>query len=82
MECWGMGINGHGFSSISIEYPEIPIFTIHDSIVTKEAFVPFVYEKMKIAFTELIGMPLTLEVEFWKEENNPIIPITLNDKEN
>jgi hypothetical protein len=47
----------------------IPLFTIHDSIVTTEEFVPLVEAVMLEELTAAIGYPPTLAIEAWQYEN-------------
>ncbi|MCP2037335.1 hypothetical protein [Chryseobacterium sp. HSC-36S06] len=47
-------------------HPEVPLFTIHDSIATTEDYTDLAYEIMQKILTERIGVPPTLSVEHWK----------------
>ncbi|GAA4289848.1 hypothetical protein [Aestuariibaculum suncheonense] len=59
---------------ISIEHPEAPIFTIHDSTATTQAFVRPVTQIMKHELKSAIGYEPKLHVERW---NKRIINDTL-----
>lgn len=45
--------------------PEIPLFTIHDSIATTEEYSELVNPQMKEKLTSFIGVPPTLKMEKW-----------------
>lgn len=47
----------------------IPVFTIHDSIVTTQEHYEYVYQVMQDELTRYIGMPPTLSVETWNIAN-------------
>ena len=51
---------------ISESNPEIPLFTLHDSIITTEENVEFVREKMVEVLTQFIGLAPTLKIERWE----------------
>ncbi len=46
---------------------QVPIFTIHDSIVTTKGNEDFVKRIMEEELTRAIGVPPTLQVEEWRE---------------
>lgn len=48
---------------------QIPIFTIHDSIVTTKENVKFVKKIMQEELTQCIGIPPTFSAEEWTESN-------------
>ncbi|AVR44791.1 hypothetical protein C7S20_05645 [Christiangramia fulva] len=50
---------------ISHQYPEIPLFTIHDSIVTTELFAMTVKEAMEDDLQEFFGIRPLISVEEW-----------------
>jgi hypothetical protein len=54
---------------ISIERPDLPIFTIHDSIATTVGNEDYVQKVMQEELTKHIGHPPTLSVEYWTPEN-------------
>lgn len=54
---------------IASKYPYIPLYTIHDSIVTTERYVGTVRKYMIEELTKRIGIPPTLEEEIWSPEN-------------
>ena len=49
----------------------VPIFTIHDSIVTTREYQDYVYAIMTDEFIKHIGTAPKLSVEIWSEENVP-----------
>ncbi len=51
---------------ISHAYPQIPIFTIHDSIVTIEKYVPIVENFMKKIMRINVGASPMLKIETWE----------------
>lgn len=53
---------------ISKERPEVPIFTIHDSIATTVGNEDYVQKVMKEELTKLIGHSPSLSVEYWTPE--------------
>ncbi|WP_298367580.1 hypothetical protein [uncultured Lutibacter sp.] len=54
---------------ISEEYPDAPIYTIHDSISTTEEYVDAVEEIMKDELSKAIGHAPSLEPEIWCKSN-------------
>lgn len=54
---------------ISIERPDLPIFTIHDSIATTVGNEDYVSSVMMEELTKAIGIAPTLSPEYWKPEN-------------
>ena len=48
---------------------QVPIFTIHDSIVTTIEHKDYVKKVMKEELTKIIGIPPKLSEEFWTEQN-------------
>jgi hypothetical protein len=54
---------------ISIEYPDAPIFTIHDSISTTAEYVDIVEAIMTEELTKAIGHTPKLEPEVWCKSN-------------
>jgi len=51
---------------INHAYPQIPIFTIHDSIVTIEKYVPIVENFMKKIIRINVGASPILKIETWE----------------
>jgi hypothetical protein len=51
---------------ISQARPDIPLFTIHDSIATTEANKHYVYTQLKQQCERAIGLMPTLKIEDWK----------------
>lgn len=54
---------------IATEYPNAPIFTIHDSIATTEEYVDAVEHIMEDELSKAIGYPPTLQRENWELKN-------------
>lgn len=54
---------------ISRERPDVPIFTIHDSIATTVGNEAYVQKVMRDELTKHIGHPPSLSVEYWKPVN-------------
>jgi hypothetical protein len=54
---------------ISKERPELPIFTIHDSIATTVGNEEYVQRVIREELTKYIGHPPSLSVEYWTPEN-------------
>lgn len=48
---------------------QIPVFTIHDSIATTMAHCEYVKKVMEEELAKAIGMPPTLEVEYWESNH-------------
>lgn len=48
------------------ENPNVPILTLHDSIITTEGNEEYVYTVMKNVLTEAIGVPPVLKIERWE----------------
>ena len=53
---------------ISEEYPEAPIFTIHDSISTTDEYLAPVSKIMNEELTRAMGHPPILQVEHWDKQ--------------
>lgn len=53
---------------ISSERPDIPIFTIHDSIATTVGNEEYIQKVMREELTRHIGLPPALAVEYWSPE--------------
>lgn len=51
---------------ISEEKPNVPILTLHDSIITTEGNEEYVHAVMKNVLTEAIGVPPVLKIERWE----------------
>jgi hypothetical protein len=54
--------------SISKQYPNLPIFTIHDSIVTLATSKELIRDIVKREFHTSIGLKPSLSVEIWTSE--------------
>ena len=50
-------------------HPKVPVFTIHDSIVTTAANQLLVEQVMREAFTDYVGVPPTLASETLASEH-------------
>ncbi len=50
---------------INCAFPQIPIFTIHDSVITTEEYVPIVRNFMKKIMKQNVGSSPILKVETW-----------------
>lgn len=51
------------------EYPEAPIFLIHDSLATTDEFIKDAKRIMEEEFTKAIGHPPKIAMETWSKEN-------------
>jgi hypothetical protein len=54
---------------IARERPKLPVFTIHDSIVTTEGNADYVKQVMQHEMQMAIGIVPTLSVEYWSPAN-------------
>lgn len=54
---------------ISVEKPELPIFTIHDSIVTTVGNEVFVSGIIEEEMSRIIGVPPKVSIEYWNPKN-------------
>ncbi len=54
---------------ISKEKPDLPIFTIHDSIVTIQGFEQYVAQVMEHEMKRIVGLPPKLTISQWKPDN-------------
>ena len=50
---------------IAFKYPEAPIFTIHDSIVTTNKYLQAIKQIMEEVLIERVGYPPVLTIEKW-----------------
>jgi hypothetical protein len=50
---------------LSAAHPELPLFTIHDSVVTLHAHAQLVYDRLKMEFHGTMGLEPRLEYEPW-----------------
>ncbi len=50
---------------LSKDYPDMPLFTVHDSIVSTEEYVDIIDKKMKQVLFDEIGFHPTLDVKKW-----------------
>ena len=60
---------------IAEENPDIPLFTIHDSIVTTEEHAEYVKDRMIEIIQETIGFTPMIEPELWEEENTALLEL-------
>jgi hypothetical protein len=57
----------HGVCKIVAENnPDIPLFTIHDSIITTEKNVPYVHQIMRDVIKEAVGNEPMIKIESWE----------------
>jgi len=63
--------------TLAQEYPQMPLYTIHDSIVTTEGNEFIVKAVVERILTERVGCPPVLNFEYWKPEN--AYPIETNN---
>lgn len=63
---------------IAKERPDLPIFTIHDSIITLVGEEDYVQQVLMEVLTEQVGIPPKLKLEYWLPEN--AYPIKVWDK--
>jgi hypothetical protein len=54
---------------ISIEKPDLPIFTIHDSIVTTVGNEEYVSRIVKEEMNNVVGIPPMVSIEYWTPKN-------------
>lgn len=54
---------------IAIDKPDLPIFTIHDSIVTVDGYEDYVKGIMEQEMEKIFGFPPQLVISNWKPEN-------------
>lgn len=54
---------------ISIEAPTLPIFTVHDSVITTVGNEEFVENILKDELEKAIGTPAQCKREYWNPEN-------------
>jgi hypothetical protein len=60
--------------AIAKRFPEVPIFTIHDSIVTTETNLDFIEMVMHEEIRKFIGLPPTLSREIWNDTSLGKLP--------
>ena len=53
---------------ISVAYPEIPLYTIHDSIVTTLGYVDYVEAQLKEDLVDFFGLRPKIEREVWGDQ--------------
>jgi hypothetical protein len=53
---------------LGLNYPNIPLYTIHDSIATTEDNIKVVKEVLSKHLKEALDHPVKLETEYWNEE--------------
>ncbi|MDR3057885.1 MAG: hypothetical protein LBU84_07075 [Prevotella sp.] len=51
---------------IGEENPDIPLFTIHDSVITTEEHVDFVLQIMRDVIKDAVGSEPTIKIEPWE----------------
>lgn len=57
----------HGVCKIVAENnPDIPLFTIHDSIITTEKYVPYVHQVMRDVIKDAVGSEPMIKIEPWE----------------
>ena len=54
---------------ISIEHPDIPIYTMHDGIATSSGNEKIIERIMKEELTKHIGIPPTLKFDYWVNDS-------------
>lgn len=54
---------------IAKEHPELPIFTIHDSIITTEGNEAYIQQVMQVEMSKIFGIAPQLTVSLWKPDN-------------
>lgn len=54
---------------VAKKHPNIPLFTIHDSISTTVQYAHVVKEIMQVELTKIVGLPPKLKVEKWHPDN-------------
>lgn len=60
----------HACGSIARKHPKIPLFTIHDSIVTTKGYEGIVRDIMHQELEAFTGLPATLKTKVWDESYN------------
>lgn len=56
----------HGVCKIVAENnPDIPLFTIHDSIITTEKYIPYVHQVMRDVIKDAVGSEPNIKIEPW-----------------
>ena len=53
---------------LGLSYPDMPLFTIHDSIATTEENIEVVKEVLSQHLNDALNNPVKLETEYWNEE--------------
>lgn len=61
---------GIACKKVAESFPNAPIFTLHDSIITTENYVNEVQRIMSETLLENVGIKPTLQIETWKTEDN------------
>lgn len=59
----------HTANQITCKFPELPFFTLHDSIITLDKAAPEVEKIMSEVLTEQIGFSPLIKLERWSSEN-------------
>jgi len=57
---------------IAKENPDIPLFTIHDAIITTEEHAEYVKNRMIEIIQETVGFTPVIKPELWEEENTAL----------
>lgn len=60
----------HCCATLETEYPDLPIFTIHDSIVTTKGNEHIVLEVMRSTFEKTMGCVPVFKPEYWGEDSH------------
>ncbi len=55
-------------SELGLSHPDLPLYTIHDSIATTEDNIEVVKVVLSKHLSEALGHPINLETEHWNEE--------------
>lgn len=58
---------------ISKERPDVPLFTIHDNIVTTVGNETYVQSIMESELTKVMGAAPTFSIEYWQDNQNEIM---------
>ena len=53
---------------IALERPDLPIYTIYESIVTTQENEDYIRRVMEEVLTSFVGIPSTLKIEYWEPD--------------